>query len=196
MIARRVRSAWAGEWSALWRESAQAAHVPGSGFSRTDAQTMAADIREIERAIADGDERGALKRLDGPLRLATSAVAARELPKLFPQAEQPLPEAVRVDPDAGDVSSFLAIADSTSARVPRRRGPGPGGARCEHWHFGPEHEDHWRPLRLCWLDLALGRIPGGVMQAVASARVLTGDKGDENVRPCALGHWVPSHRYI
>ena len=78
--------AWAGEWAALWSEAQHSVHTPGSGVSRTEAQLMASDVREIEQSFADGDDRAALRRIDGPIKMATSQDATRELPKLFPRA--------------------------------------------------------------------------------------------------------------
>ena len=187
MIIRRLRSAWAGEWSALWQEANRACRVPGTGSKMSEAQMVAADIREIELSIQDGDDRAALKRVDGPMTMAPPDVACRELPALFPRPTQPLPPEVETQPDIDDVAAFMRTIDSVFLGAPKKRGPGPGGARNEHWYFSPHFEDLWAPLRLCWLDLALGKVPAEVMQAAACARVLAGAKDDGKVRPFALG---------
>ena len=193
MLARRVRMAWAGEWAALWTEAQQSVHTPGTGYSRKQAQLLEADLREIERSIADGDDRSALRRVDGPMKMATSQIATRELPKLFPRAQQPLPPPQHVEPSKEDVAAFLGELGAAFVHAPRRKGPGPGGGRGEHWHFCPGFTDLWAPLRYCMLQLACGRVPDGVMAAVSSARVLAGDKGGEEVRPFALGIILRRH---
>ena len=187
MLSRRVRSAWNGEWSALWQESARSEVVPGSGYARTEAQQLASDIKEIEQAIADNDEQAALRRVDGPMQLASAAVAKRVLPDMFPLPQQSLPALVPREPTLEDVEAFGLAVDETFRKAARRKGYGPGGARNEHWHFMPDFPDHWPPLRECWLLLALGRAPQDVLRGAAAARVLAAAKGD-SARPLALGN--------
>ena len=187
MIARRARSAWLGEWPSLWSESQKAIHVPGSGFPRTEAQMLAAHIAEIEAAMAEGDERLAIKRVEGPMRMASTQVALQQLPKLLPSAQQPLPAPQALAAEDSDVQQFLKVLDSCFAKAPKKRGHGPGSSRNEHWAFAPQFDELWQGLRRCFLNLALGKVPAEVLQAVASARVLAGAKGDSEVRPFALG---------
>jgi hypothetical protein len=187
-LSRRLRSAWAGEWHVLWQESAAAISTPGTAESRAAREEVSADIREIEATMAEEDVRCALRRVDGPLAFASTQDALRELPGLFPAAEKALPAPDGRQPAALDVQAFLEEADKAFRRAPRRRAPGPGGGRNEHWHFMPDYTPQWEPLQECWLNLSLGRVPPNVLAAVAGARVLAGDKGGGKVRPFALGH--------
>lgn len=188
-LCRRIRSAWAGDWQSLWIESAESISVPGTLTARSDKQVLASDVREIQAALADEDERSAIRRVEGPMAMASTTDAVRELPALFPPARVPLP--ARTQPAAAaeqqDVLQFKELLDAAFRKAPRRRGPGPGGGRGEHWCFMPSHAAAWEPVRECFLNLALGRVPAVVQSAAAGARVLAGAKGAGKVRPFALG---------
>ena len=189
-LSRRLAAAWAGSWSGLWQESAQAAATPGTGAGLDRARNLVRDVRAVEEALAGEDTREALRVIDGCAGLARDADARRWLPKLFPEAAGDLPVLTAREPLAEDVQRFQQELASALRHAPRRRAPGPGGSRGEHWWWMPGLGPAWAPLVPALTDLALGRVPVPVLTAVHSARVLAAarpEAGDGKVRPLALG---------
>ena len=187
LIARRVRHAWAGSWDVLWRDSSSSQVIPGTGYSRSAEQLMAADIAEIESCLSDNDLRGALKRMAGPMTLAAPNVVRQVLPKRFLAAEHDLPPRHGPDPALEDVERFSAELHKAVRQGPRRRGPGPGGGRYEHWHLQIADPTCWAPVEHLLVNIALGRVPPDVMDLIASGRILAAAKGEADVRPLSLG---------
>ena len=171
-LSRRLAAAWAGSWSGLWQESAQAAATPGTGAGLDRARNLVRDGRAVEEALAGEDTREALRVIDGCAGLARDADARRWLPELFPEAAGDLPVLTAREPLAEDVQRFQQELASALRHAPRRRAPGPGGSRGEHWWWMPGLGPAWAPLVPALTDLALGRVPVPVLTAVHSARVL------------------------
>ena len=137
-IARRLHLAWEGAWNTLWQESEKSVQE-GRGTKLTSAQRLAHDVRSISQALAEEDVREAFRVADGPMQMAADAKARSCLPSLFPRAAaQPLIAASR--PTAEDVDGFLEELCKAYKHSPKHRGAGPGGSRCEHWSWMPEHE--------------------------------------------------------
>ena len=108
-------------------------------------------------------------------------------PALFPQA-QTQPNIPDGEPLQEDVDRFRRGLRNAYRHGPRHRGSGPGGARNEHWSWMPALEDAWAPTEELMLRFALARLPARAMAALMSARVLAGDRSEDNkVRPFALG---------
>jgi hypothetical protein len=190
-ICRRIRSAWAGEWSSLWEESLQAASNPGQGAAKSAAQLLAHDVKCIQDALHDQDIRAAMRSVDGGLAMAPEAKARRVLPGLFPEAAHPLPPATTTPPLAGDVDSFLKALDSAFLFAPVRRGAGPGGSIAEFWKWMPRMEKEWLPVRALLLKFALGQVSGQVLSAYMGTRILAADREEtEKVRPLGLGNFL------
>ena len=187
-ICRRLRLAWGGQWGALFAEAARAEPAAGQGASRTEAQRLADDVQAIQCAIDDGDARSALRRVDGHIDMAPEAKALAVLPGLFPKASKPLPALRVAEPTPADVEHFKRELRGCFLHAPPRRGAGPGGGKHEHWSWMPKYEEPWHQLQEFCLCLALGRVPGDIVGALASARVLAGDREEaDKVRPFALG---------
>ncbi len=177
-LARRIRTAWSGGWAALWEESS-AASRRGAGGQLSEAQALARDVKAIREALADEDLREALRCVDGKLSLASDAKARRCLPALFPQA-QTQPNIPDGEPLQEDVDRFRRELRNAYRHGPRHRGSGPGGARNEHWSWMPALEDAWAPTEELMLRFALARLPARAMAALMSARVLAGDRSEDD----------------
>ncbi len=185
-IARRLRTAWSGEWSAVWEES-NGAMRRGASLAPSEAQQLARQVKAIEEALANEDIREALRCVDGQVKLASDAKARRCLPSLFPQKQSGVPSLPEREPLPEDVARFGREIKSAYRHAPRHRAPGPGGSRNEHWSWMPAHEHAWEPMEQVLLRFALCKLPDPVMRALHGARVLAGDRPEEDkVRPFAL----------
>jgi hypothetical protein len=190
-ICRRIRSAWAGEWSSLWEESVQAVSSPGLAASKTAAQLLAHDVKCIQDALHDQDMRAAMRSVDGGLAMAPEAKARRVLPTLYPEAEHPLPPASSTPPTAADTDAFLKALDAAFFHAPVRRGAGPGGTVAEFWIWMPRMEKEWLPVRALLLRFALGQVSEQVLSAYMGTRILAADREEtEKVRPLGLGNFL------
>ena len=186
-IARRLRTAWSGQWGALWEES-NAAMRRGAGAAPSEAQKLARQVKAIEEALADEDVREALRCVEGQVKLAPDGKARRCLPGLFPQQQARAPVLPQREPLAEDIDRFMRELQNAYAHAPRHRAPGPGGSRSEHWAWMPGFEEAWEPMQRVLLRFALCKLPETTMQALHGARVLAGDRPeDDKVRPFALG---------
>ena len=188
-LSRRVRLALEGQWNTLWDESA-ASERDGGGHAPSVAQQLARDIQEVMEALGDADVRGALKKVDGAVPLASDAKARKCLPKLFPQAgSQPaMPDC---EPVAEDEQRFMKELAAAYRHAPRNRGAGPGGTLGEHWNWMPaEHPYPFEAFAEVAKRVALGRVPLPMLQAHFASRILAGDRDEsDKVRPLALGNF-------
>ena len=188
LLTRRIRWAWSGSWELLWREADNSIHNATSTSRRPEEDQLRRDIEEIRACALDGDLRGALRSLQGPFVLANPDVVRRTLPIRFPEAHRPVPVLHPGGlPDAADVAKFEEELKKVVGSVAKHRGPGPGGARNEHWEFQCHWPEVWTPVSDLLLKFALGRIPSDLMNVVASGRLIAVAKGDDDIRPLTLG---------
>ena len=82
--------------------------------------------------MLDEDVREALRLVDGRTTVAPDSKARAVLPSLFPQADVPLHLPQPGEPLADDVNGFGVELRKSFIHSPKRRGPGPGGGRCEY----------------------------------------------------------------
>jgi len=193
-IARRVKIAWEGRWKELWEESSQAVWEEGAQKARREQDLALEDIKTIEEAYADGDEKGALRKLSQRIDLAPEAKARAVLPGLFPRAQKPIPQVAMDELQSlikgEDVEAFHRHLAAAFQYAPPRRGAGWGGSIAELWSWAPTYEEEWAPVRRFLTQLALATdVARETYAAFTSARVLASDRPEENkVRPLGLGN--------
>ena len=186
-IARRVRMAWEGSWGALWEESSNGL-LTGDSQQLASTQRLIRDIQSIEEALADDDMREALRCVDAKMAIASDSKARRCLPALFPQAAMQPSIAPPQEPEEEDVSRFRRELRRAYSYAPAHRAGGPGNTRNEHWSWMPRFEEAWPAIEDLLLRFALAKFSQSVLEAWMSARVLAGDREeDDKVRPFALG---------
>ena len=128
----------------IWVASADA--VITGAANMTTERLISYDIKAIEAALSDEDVREALRIVDGRVAVAPDSKARSVLPNLFPQANGspgiPQPE----EPLAADINGFCVELRKSFVHSPKRRGPGPGGGRCEYWSWLPAHKEAWEEV--------------------------------------------------
>ena len=194
IIAQRIRMAWEGRWNELWQDSGKAQRSPGQAKARTPTEQMAADIKTIEEAFSQRDEKGAVRMLETRIAMAPEAKASRTLPRLFPRAGKALPvfdaTTLNAATEQKDVETFRRHLANVVRNAPIRRGAGWGGSIAEFWNFAPDYAE-WDSVATLLTQIALGRdVAEETMLAHFSGRVLAQDREEaDKVRPLCLGNF-------
>ena len=184
LVTSRLRLAWRGDWAALWREAAAAGQSAPVRAGR--APTSEEDARAIHGLVRDGLLGKALSRVMARGAVASGPQVVESLRELFPSAALPMIDGHPPVAD-DDRERLLEGARQSLDHYPARSGPGPNGARFEHWGTVKADEDAWEEASQMVVRFLLGEVPRDFLCANLGSRLIALRKPNGKVRPIACG---------
>ena len=184
-VSRRLRLAGNGDWGALWRE-AMAASAPGLGPPVRPA-SLAEDVRAVESLLSDSLVSKAQARACRHAPLASGRGVHEALQALFPSGTPAVAPAPPPPVDASARARLVAAVRHGIAHSPLRSGPGPSGARFEHWRTLVCDSVALEAVAQVVVLFLFGEVPVDALDAALGARLVPLRKPNGKLRPLACG---------
>ena len=185
IFARRLRLAETGDWGALWREAHAAAGAAPRRTRRADPPGK--DAKAVEALVGEGLISKAMARGFRPATLATGEGVQTGLQTLFPPGAAPPGAADLQLPDADTSDDLVAAVKRHLGRSPRQSGPGPNGARFEHWRTLLKDSPALDAVAKVTVLFLYGLLSPEAMRANLSTRLVAFRKRNGGLRPIACG---------